>query len=414
MLRIYSIVISFSIVLLSSSVCRANTIKWCSTWKTRFVDAGHGEDIFTDSSYYYRRAAYARAELTKRDGEPVWEGFLDTEGCTPPLEYEPFTFFQFSQYTWVERPTARTFYMVPHGENWGSPWLKLTMSYMTTYTWSDTTHTFRPNWEAPQANVAVVAARLLQKHTLLEFPINTTTYVTTDGDICNTSKNNSDGNICIDSDFKAIPQWPYFGMDHSQYKFIIGHELGHRQANLTGGPSSGSYNHTCQDNDFCNCEHFGGYGDMCMQSREYIGAAQKEAWAFFYSAALFNERDFNCGMSYWRAMYVGNPAFIAFLNWFPPVTVDCADTPKWMESAGCSEDNRGVCQDWLGFFWNLWSFGYNRCTVDEITDIWEATPKTGIEGEHWDDLLQSVADIYGVNDKYWNFVLLGAAAGVDH
>jgi hypothetical protein len=204
------------------------------------------------------------------------------------------------------------------------------------------------------------------------------------------------------------------GLDHSMHKFIVGHELGHAQGYLTGMPipSSSDYDDVTSGVQKCNCSHISSSTEMCFQSLEAMRPAQGEAWAYFYGAALLNARQTNCGMGYFREMYTGSTPQSATLETTVPVTVDCADMPKWRAELCPAEDN-GVLQDWLGFYWNVWTNGTYKYTVDEITDVY-SRPEVSF-GYHWDELKAAAQALYGIGtDKTGQFTETGEVAGVDN
>jgi hypothetical protein len=103
--------------------------------------------------------------------------------------------------------------------------------------------------------------------------------------------------------------------------------------------------------------------------------------------------------------------------------VNCGVNVKWMEKY-CNAANRGVTQDWMAFYWNLWTDGTYRYSINEITNVWEATDAANDElGETWNELVATLSVLWpGGTPKlptanYWKrkqFTDKGDAAGVDH
>ena len=162
----------------------------------------------------------------------------------------------------------------------------------------------------------------------------------------------------------------------------------------------------------CNCYLIEGTPQMCFQSREFIRAAESEAWAYFYSTSLFNERETNCSFAYWHEMYDGEDPFDAELDHYPPVTVDCADMPKWQYNL-CPADDKGVLQDWLGFYWNVWANGDYKYTINELSDVY-SRPEVSSD-MLWSELVSAVNAKYPSNQEKRNqFINMGGFAGVNY
>ena len=200
--------------------------------------------------------------------------------------------------------------------------------------------------------------------------------------------------------------------------YALGHELGHVQSSATGGAHNNDYSRY-SGTDKCNCNHLDAHKVMCFQSYEYTGTAQAEAWAFFYSAALFNNgTQTDCGMSYWRAMWTGDDPRTdpddAEVDYTAPVEVDCAWLPRWMEDVGCTRSDRAILQDWLGFYWNLWRTADHNFTIDQISDVYEDVSYSDDAAPLWDDLVDRAIAIHGSgSDKAEEFEDMGELAGVD-
>ena len=160
--------------------------------------------------------------------------------------------------------------------------------------------------------------------------------------------------------------------------------------------------------------------------------AQVEGWAHFYGAALFNKRESNCHMGFWdRAWYYDGGIGGYVIDTTPPVHLNCAANPKWMENRCYAEPdhtNRGTMLDWLNFYWNVWANGSHRFSVDEISNVWEdLVPIKGYVtqippphdyrpiGWAWVDLVATVNTQYPFDlAKRNQFMNKGDAAGVDY
>jgi hypothetical protein len=244
------------------------------------------------------------------------------------------------------------------------------------------------------------------------------------------------GRIDIDTHFENPSLLGVF-MDHSRNRFIIGHEMGHRQAAEPGtlgpfDPTNGI--EATYDTDSahpCNCELFNDHKTGCLQSQGNIGWRATQAWADFFGATLFHDQDAPaCEWKYWRAAYNPNPPLVDNPEWITPgpVEVSCGQNVKWMEEY-CLDQNHGVTQDWTSFFWNLWTNGEYRYTIDEITDVWaETTIVSNQVGTPWYDyensgsivsLVEAVSIVWPSDSeedeqKRIQFLTKGENAGVNH
>ncbi len=394
----------------------AITVKFCTKWRVQFLDSGNGEDLITTTSVTSVNAKWTHYQVRLLSNNSlVASGILDNSGCTPNLTLAGNTEYRFRQATKVEVTGNRRMYIQnPSAPDYGMYYTWLNTNYTTPL--YDTTAYLNPDWQTSQANVTAIAGQALAYYSSREYPADTYTYIWPK-DSHNTSfLTDGTHNIAIDTNWLHMSGTPQYGMNHAYYKFIVAHELGHHQAQETGGPLHAQYGINIGTSK-CNCNHFPvDYRDMCFQSQEYIGTAESEAWAYFYASAIFNDRQASCGMGYFRAMYTGATPQTATLDEIPPFPVNCAATPKWMENL-CSNTDRGVLQDWLGFYWNTWTTGTSY-TIDEMTDIWDVTGKTGVTGERWNDLVASVEDIGSAQgwsiDKIDQFSDKGDLAGVNY
>jgi len=174
---------------------------------------------------------------------------------------------------------------------------------------------------------------------------------------------------------------------------------------------------------------FDSYKTGCLQNQGYIGWRSTQAYCDFFGAALYHSQDAStCNWMYWRGAYDSTlplPPDPDDLDWISPgpVPVSCGVNVQWMEEycgEGAQAMNRGATQDWIAFFWNLWTNGTTyRYSIDQITDVWDntGTPADPDVGTTWDDLDESVWDLWpgdANENKREQFFDKGAAAGVDH
>ena len=70
-----------------------------------------------------------------------------------------------------------------------------------------------------------------------------------------------------------------------------------------------------------------------------------------------------------------------------PITVDCEDMTNQEELYPGTD--KGILQDCLDFFWNLWAGDEPRFTIDEINPIYSE-----VSSYSWADLVDDVDDVY--------------------
>ncbi len=435
---IFSLGIGLCVLCLGAESAEAvTTMKWCTHWKGGYVDGGFGEDMGNSTATYNWPAKYAPYQLKiineDKTEDLVWFGNLDASGCTPPLLLLPYTKFKFRQRTVINGPSGRKVWVQPNGDDvWrdGAVWVN--SYYTTTYIIPNHayTHTFRPSWHSPETRAISVATRMMHKASALAYPTNSVTRIRTDGENtphggCGWTRINSNGDCCINSSFQWDPQGSGTIVDHSKYKWVIGHELGHRQAHAAGGPITGvslpNYAPQWTTAHPCNCVDMAPDPNIvCLGSRTSLAGAQQEGWANFIAAAIFNNRTSsgspgNCKMAWWNMAWdtsPPNPPFQPSFDWTPPVDIDCDFAPRWMERfCTGNNSNRGVILDWQNFFWILWTGDQTtseRVDVDEISDIF-ATDNT----DTWSSFRSEAASILN-STQLSHFDDTGALTGVDH
>jgi len=431
-LRIFAI--SF-IVLLSvamSNSALAHSVKWCGFFRSEFVDRGN-EDVH--AAYY--NARYARFKLLKKTSSGSYtqlhSGYLGSDGCTPYYPIETNTNYKFKVGSKLKQTGGRAIYVQPDNTHSKSnSWQYVNYYYNTTYfygappTWKQN---FFASFRTHQTSAAAVARQLIANYNKLEYPANQKTHVIFNCNFGlgadNTFASPSHDAVCISTNHE------YHGLDHSRYKFCIAHEFGHLMSSYNGGPLNTSYGIKWQTNspDPCNCERHSTYKTGCLQSRGVTGKCQSEAWAWFYGAMMFNYRGSanshsDCDMTYWRAAYQTD-YYGSTTDW-PPwdnssvVDWKCDANPRWMERYCLSGNGYGSSDysttiDWTNFFWNVWSNGSQRYTVDQLTDIWDNTPVANNHiGERYSDLVSTVNSMFPNYWKRYQFTHKAVAAGVNH
>lgn len=357
---------------------------------------------------------------------------LDPSSPHPTLTY---TNYRFMLGTAVNR-AGRSIYVQWYTDDCGASYVGYPHDITTGSLVSGQTISETFSSSTPQARMTNVAMQAMKNYVTLEWT-SSMTYMRPRLSTWASGYSYTDcppyGRINISTTF-LNPTDPPVTMDHSRNRFIIGHEMGHRQADEVDGPLSGEVEITypIDSPHPCNCTAISIETEGCFQNQGYIGWRSSQGWSDFYGAALYHSQDSaSCSWKYWRGAY--DP--LAPLSPEPedptwitpgPVSVSCGAPVKWME-AYCGEGtqavNRGTTQDWLAFFWNLWTTGASRYSIPEITNVWAATGELNDnEGVVWDvpdpddeSLENTVRDTYGFGTpKYWQFVNKGVTTGVNH
>lgn len=145
---------------------------------------------------------------------------------------------------------------------------------------------------------------------------------------------------------------------HSERKFIIVHETGHRMAEIrTNGVMNAAQNYGVNVSD-CPKEPSPNTGHS-MRSEEYVGAAAGEGFAHFYAADVWNDDDeTDCWFEYYKGVN-GDPD--------PDPAVNCEQAIDQNDPFGnarfetvCLDagyEDRGVELDWLRAFWDVHTNG---------------------------------------------------------
>ncbi|MDJ0766196.1 MAG: hypothetical protein QNJ97_24650 [Myxococcota bacterium] len=411
----------------SHSAQAHTAMKWCTKWRSHYVDAGHGEDVFTSDSPYKRAAQYTRYKVSRTDtGQVIGSGYLDSSGCTPYLTATGGVEYKFSQGSLVYRSGVGLIYAHPDNNTWGpSAGYVYYNNYFTTLALvvdGHYTHTFEPNTLGPRTNVMPIIGKVLSKYSDLGYPTGKNTYIHTDcypgralATCCGDggAYHIGGGYICM-----GPGDWGDGGEGGGEgstyWKFILGHEIGHRVSSAHDGPYGFDYS-IDDTNPQCNCDHVATGSQLhCMQSLENASVAEGEGFAHFFSSALFNNRSSSSGIFvYPKETWFYWPED-GWIEVPPERPFDLTQYTRWKEGVcGSYHDYRGVELDWLEFFWHAWTTAddYTRLTVPELMSVWDEA-----DSSYWENLLAAAADLwlYTEPNKVLQFLDKGINAGVDH
>lgn len=191
------------------------------------------------------------------------------------------------------------------------------------------------------------------------------------------------------SDYYTITINTNSSNNHHKAKFLISHEIGHGVYWFaTNRKFAGVQDNSQQVTSVPECDHPAGTASGSpMNGKEYQSGAFHEAFAHFYSAAIWNRRtDGDCTFHHYKDyyedfFYVGYPA--------DPV-LDCRDgdtywPQPYMDTYCAGQPGEGVAIDWLRALWFLYENTDSSFNVGGIldwissADIWASqlgTPTT--------------------------------------
>jgi hypothetical protein len=334
-----------SLLALTSGRASAKTMSFCVNVTAEFVDAGGSgkEGYFNNPGLntYWARLAYLRLTELSNPARTVWDGYLDREGCTAPIEMVAGAEYSAGLQTRAATSGNRAIH-IPQDGSQGSctdaywcetPYFELTTTFVADPDLESTegsTYIWDSGFTGPRINLLVLAGRLLYRADEVAYPANATTIIKVDGQgICDgggmggvyntwADDGTGGGHVCAESTV-TDPANRHAMTSGAYYKFVIGHEPGHRvqyghfigptSDDYAGGPTAtggwrddlnhpanqGTY-YTGQDGTqyaVCNCdivEPADGSKAHCIQSKEPIGTALNEGYGHFFSSVLFNDR----------------------------------------------------------------------------------------------------------------------------
>ena len=370
------------LLLLCASPILAATgpVRWCATWATKFSDSGFGEDYFNAAPETVQMsvARYSKAQLrVKGTTTLIFNGFLDSLGCTPYLNTTSGTVYEFRTF-YTRYRDGMTIYVNPTAFA-ESTTVKSVEITPTSSAITDAYVLGSFGWWNENNNLAQLAGQVLWKESALSWPRPSVTYISTHANPgCNLSPStyfdpSGDANrICVNPAYTTADGTEY---NHTKYKFVVAHEMGHRQADGVGGVgfSGASYSNNDGNTDnplwpvynvehYCNCyrNNPSSPPTTCIHSRTFIETAEQEGWANFFASAMFNYRSSTSG--YWTISsktYVPSGSSVSWDS-TPPIAFNLLQRWKWMEnhcgsttSQTAEMANRGVITDWVQFFWQV-------------------------------------------------------------
>ena len=400
----------------------------CAKWEATYIDAGYGEDHLNSRGLNYSLARHADATVRGSGGTTVWGPMpLDANGCTPTLALAVGTYTL----------DVKSSHLTPQG-NTG---LDVTNDQGNPFQWSfpfsAVANFAGVRWfQAADGRATRVNAVVSQLFVTPDPGLtpNKTRQIRVSNTDCNC------GGACSYRSFECIgfdhPNMPG-AVDNTQRKVVIAHEIGHGVETLAAVSVYFDYTHLAAE-PLCRCDHIPNPAmrTHCLQSREFVGAAWAEGFAYFFAAKLFNSpADSDCYLGYSKDAYVKK--FVYFPNTYiylaspPPVKVSCRGPVRWRVEQ-CNDPYAapsaltGTEVDWMTFLWNIHApneYGNKRtsmadyyhlkkqaCVLAAFTHCVDTYPNLKIDFQKFRD---AASAYYGSSSiKYRHIVEMGTSHGV--
>jgi hypothetical protein len=160
----------------------------------------------------------------------------------------------------------------------------------------------------------------------------------------------------------------------SRYKYELAHEIGHAISHINYGPLGENYeadeSHALMPDQSIDpnfkCSNWDPVTQTALSnswnwgSREFIETAAGEGFAEFFAAALYNNRNSS------------SPTFAKSRTSLLP---DASGNYIQHTDSTCQPpitfEHLGSAQDWLFFFWGIYSAQSNAFDINEITELWK-------------------------------------------
>ncbi len=384
--------------------------RFCAEWQYKFSDANVGEDHLKNyqvGTYGAISARYTWANVHK-DGQLIWSGYMDSNGCTPtvPAISGDYSFKITSavarngRYYWTQRTDTSgwTYYQ------WQGRKLGLSSGTETVSKYFGA--------GAPIVNVAAAMVHVASTDNGSVEPGTYTIYAELacgEYGACFTGSA-----IMLGNDAGGLPL--------AQRKAVILHEFGHFQQDRYMGSILGNYSQPAPPQAACKCDHVQPEGHRlhCLQSREYISAAQQEAYAHLYAARTINDgAEIDMIFPYYKEFRLDDGTIM-----HPPVVVSVAAAPggpyfRWMEGH-CLQSNSGTELDWLVFYYQThrwtpspFSMSDLRSLYRQACNIGGAAGNCANDNVLWNHTEQAVTTVWGYGSpKHNDWVYYGTQHGI--
>jgi hypothetical protein len=327
----------------------------CINWPVWYVDSGYGEDYLATTppgDNQFVPAAFAWLGIWAPGIVPPFDNWLDKNGCTGWFTAPASTWLNYT--IWTHSGNANTQIISYFTSTWTRTWY--TASFQTP-SYSGARFEFDTAWSDANMQTQAIGGWALNRNqermqNVGERLLHEGTYR-----IGNGYRNAG----CSVPDANVADGWLYTGPlytgDGSNWKFVVGHELGHCTHEFGAGLAINPtymYNEVDEDHQMCRCDQCAEYAQHCLQSREYLNTAGSEGYGDFFASRIFNKDNTWGGATFVNCKpflpYEGAPEAEYIM---PPHPFTAYEPQRWMLSYCSPQATSGVEWDWLTFYYVL-------------------------------------------------------------
>ncbi len=347
--------------------------RFCLRLPGEFIDDGRGES----ESAADRPASFGSAFIEDKDGRIIWQGTLDTGGCTPRVantSIAPGNGFGIHLRSFMDANGRKIEIRDGSTPSGGVPAIATT--------WISLTNASDVNVQVPafERHFGAFAA-LAQVLRLGNAPPGQTSTITVPTGTYTVALRVCEPVEGVVPTACAGGGTVFLGPNPDKthnvdWKFVVTHEFGHLlQDKLLGTPNVPGHLQTPYSappaNDDCDCKHVTAVDDRlhCMQSNEFRGATERESYAHFVAANAWNGRSPTaCKFVYYKSFLDPTPKAA-------PYPVDCVQKAKWLENkcgTGTALDGLAVEWDWMNWQRSVDTAPLNQSTnMADLSDIYK-------------------------------------------
>ncbi|MBX3130292.1 MAG: hypothetical protein KF718_26475 [Polyangiaceae bacterium] len=351
-----------------------NRARLCGSWLAKFVDSGFGEDHLTSKDWNIEPARFASAQVWSVDtAEVIFAGHLNSLGCTPFVQLAETGSYLLTVFTTLRSGESKIDIESVPSTGGAASYTSTSNAFVKTSANTSplNLHFHLSHLPLAYANTAaVMGLALVTPDNGFPAAPNTTT-VTLYDDCCQADGQcyyacAGAGTIKFGRSNKKLLTGQYIMT--TDYKYTIGHELGHVIHGFGSGVFYRDYGAWKTDGapPECGCEHITSSNQLhCLQSRETTTTAHVEAFAHFYASKLMNHASGSgCTFVYYKDVHFLGTTLP------PPVATDCTYPVRWLESE-CLANGRGVQWDWNNFLWSIHTAPpAQRTSLDDLFAIY--------------------------------------------
>lgn len=412
MKRTIALILTLGLWLVVSPSFAVGYYKFCAQWQYNYHDSNFGEDYLLNyqgqGTYNVIAAAYTWANVFF-EGTEIYAGYLDSAGCTTSLPANKGNYI-FRTTGAVARDNR--FYFVQRNATSGWTWNQWEGPLLAR---SSGTETITKYWGSgtPVANAAAVMVRMAT----------TSNYSHSEGLLTIYAEDECPGGAgaCMSGDVMHLGT-DANGAFLARRKYVILHEYGHYQQDHYMGSILGRYDQSEATQAQCKCDHVepAGHRAHCLQSREYVSAAQQEGYAHFFAARAVNDlRGDDMVFVYAKQFRLDDGTVLQ-----PPVVVTAANTAlyfAWMKNR-CAQADSGTELDWLAFYYHMNSWTTSTFTTDNMRSLYRRVcAVNGVDQDcnnkdvRWNDTVNAVGSVWGTaSTKYAEWTAYGPNHGVNY